>query len=450
MVDFSAGPEGRGVPRNMEAERSVLGALMLHSSAVADVSHVVKPEDFYHPPHQLIFRAIVETYDRASHTDVISVEEDLDRKGELVEAGGRDALLDLAQSVVSAAAVSYHAEIVREKAIARRLLETCLDLSRRAYENSATPAELLDEAERRIFEIARVKTAADAASISELIQQTFDKLEKLRDRAGRITGVPSEYFDLDDMTSGFQPGELVILAARPSMGKTSFALNLTERASTRGYGVALFSLEMSSQQIIQNMLCARAQIDGQALRRGAITVDQLAHLQDMASALYEAPIFIDDTAGLTVSAVRAKCRRLKQKHDIKMVVIDYLQLLTTGGRVESRQQEISTISRTLKAVARELEVPVIALSQLNRDVEARDNNRPRMSDLRESGAIEQDADVIMLLHREEYFKPTEDNRGLAQVIIAKQRNGPTGEVTLRFFRQFMRFENFQRRPEPVG
>jgi replicative DNA helicase len=214
--------------------------------------------------------------------------------------------------------------------------------------------------------------------------------------------------------------------------------------------VAFFSLEMSSQQIIQNMLCSRAQINGQDLRRGRITSEQYRHLQDVADQLYEAPIFIDDLAGLTVTGLRAKCRRLKQKHDIQLVVVDYLQLLSAGGRVESRQQEIATISRTLKAVARELSVPVIALSQLNRDVENRDNNRPRMSDLRESGAIEQDADVIMLLHREEYFKPTEENRGLAQLIMAKQRNGPTGEVTLRFFRQFMRFENYQRRPEPMA
>ena len=455
MVDFSSAAEGRGVPRNVEAERSVLGALLLHADSVVEVSSLLKPEDFYHPPHQLIFRAILETYDASSHTDVIAVEESLTRQGHLEEAGGRDTLLDLAGSVVSAAAVSYHAEIVRDKSTLRSLLETCLDLSRRAYENAGTPAELVDEAERRIFEIARIKTAADTQSIADVIQQTFERLDKLRDRQGRLTGVASGYYDLDDMTAGLQPGELIILAARPSMGKTSFALNLAERAASHDQGgeankVAFFSLEMSSQQIIQNMLCSRAQINSQDLRRGRVTSEQYRHLQDVADQLYEAPIFIDDMPGLTATTLRAKCRRLKQKFGLDLVIVDYLQLLSAGGRVESRQQEIAAISRTLKAIARELETPVIALSQLNRDVENRDNNRPRMSDLRESGAIEQDADVIMLLHREEYYKPTEENRGLAELILAKQRNGPTGAVTLRFFKQFMRFESFQRRPEPVG
>ncbi|MEM7204861.1 MAG: replicative DNA helicase [Planctomycetota bacterium] len=450
MVDFTAGSEGRGVPRNIEAERSIIGALILHGSAVSEVIQILKAEDFYHPPHQIVYQAILDSYEQNSHTDLISVEELLVRQSQLDEVGGREVLLDLAGSVVTAAAVTYHAEIVRDKAVLRRLLETCLDMARRAYENTVTPAELVDEAERRIFEIARIKTAADSMTITELIHQTFDRIEKMRDRKGRLTGVPSGYFDLDEMTSGLQPGELVIVAARPSMGKTSFALNLTERAAVEGHGVAMFSLEMSSQQIIQNMLCSRAQLNSQDLRRGMVTNEQLAHLQEMASTLYEAPIYVDDTAGLTVSTLRAKCRRMAQKNNIKMVVVDYLQLLTTGGRVESRQQEIATISRTLKGVARELSVPVIALSQLNRDVENRDNNRPRMSDLRESGALEQDADVIMLLHRDEYYKPTEENRGLAQIILAKQRNGPTGEVTLRFFRQFMRFENYHRQPEPVA
>ena len=454
MVDFSSAADGRGVPRNIDAERSVLGALLLHSYAVVDVSHLLQAEDFYHPPHQVIYRAILDTYDKSTHTDVIAVAESLSRGGALDVAGGRESLLDLVGSVVSAAAINYHAEIVRDKSMLRQLLETCLELSRQAYENAGTPGELVDEAERRIFEIARVKTASDSMSISDVIQKAFERLDKLRDRQGRLTGVGSGFYDLDDLTAGLQPGELIILAARPSMGKTSFALNLAERAACGGagqpHGVAFFSLEMSSQQIVQNMLCSRAQINGQDLRRGRITSDQYRHLQDVADQLYEAPIFIDDAAGLTVTTLRAKCRRLKQKHDIEMVIVDYLQLLNAGGRVESRQQEIAAISRTLKSIARELNVPVVALSQLNRDVENRENNRPKMSDLRESGAIEQDADVIMLLHRDEYFKPTEENRGLAQVIVAKQRNGPTGELTLRFFRNFMRFENYQRRPEPMG
>ncbi len=252
------------------------------------------------------------------------------------------------------------------------------------------------------------------------------------------------------MMGGYQPGDLVIVAARPSMGKTTFALNCAERVAANGNGVAIFSLEMGAANVISNMLCCKAQVDGTAVRRGRLTDDQYSRLQQHAAVLYESPIYVDDSAGLTPTALRAKCRRLKQKHDIKMVIIDYLQLMTLGSRAESRQQEISTISRQLKGLARELSVPVVALSQLNRDVEGREDHKPRMSDLRESGAIEQDADVIMLLHREEYFAPTEENKGLAQVIIAKQRNGPVGDVTLRFFNNFMRFENFQRRSEPIG
>ena len=264
-----------------------------------------------------------------------------------------------------------------------------------------------------------------------------------------MTGLATDYYYFDDMTGGLQPGELIIIAARPSMGKTTFALNLTERVSNHGAGIAFFSLEMSNQQVIQNMLCNRSQIDGSAMRKGRITDQQYKRLQEEAAKLYETPIFVDDTPGISITQLRAKARRLKQKHGISMICVDYLQLMTGGGRFESRQQEISAISRGLKSIARELSVPVIALSQLNRDVENRDDHRPRMSDLRESGAIEQDADVIILLHRDDYFKPTEENAGLAQVIIAKQRNGPVGEVTLRFFREYMRFENFTRRAEPM-
>jgi replicative DNA helicase len=450
MVDFTSPAEGRGVPRNVEAERSVLGALLLHTDVVNDVNQILKAEDFYLPNHQLIYRAILDSYDKRASTDPISVEEWLSQQGQLEEAGGRDMLLDLAGAVVSAAAVGYHAEIVREKAVLRRLLETCLEVCRRAYENSSRVDDLLDETEQRIFEIARLKLASDTQSIADVLQSTFERIDNLRDRKGRLTGIATGFYDFDDMTAGLQPGELVIVAARPSMGKTSLALNLVERIARDGHGVALFTLEVSNQQIIQNMLCSRAQIDGLALRRGQITDNQYRRLQEEAARLYEAPIYIDDSAGLSAPAFRAKCRRLKQKHDIALVVVDYLQLMSAGGRVESRQQEISSISRTLKAVAREIKVPVVALSQLNRDVENRDDHRPRMSDLRESGAIEQDADVVVLLHREEYYKRTEENAGLAQLIIAKQRNGPTGEVNLRFFREFMRFENFQRRSEPIG
>ncbi|MCC6670601.1 MAG: replicative DNA helicase [Planctomycetes bacterium] len=448
-MDTQPSIEERGVPRNLEAERSVLGALLLHCDAVNDVVQFLKPEDFYLPAHQVIYRAILDRHDRKTLADVITVEEELAGKGLLEEAGGRDRLLDLAGSVVSAAAVQQHAEIVREKAILRRLLETCLDLSRLAYQGGQEAQPLLDEAEQRIFEIARVGVRSDAMEISAILNETFQRIEMIRSREGRLSGLATTYYDLDDMTAGLQKGELVILAARPSMGKTSFALNICERVAGAGNGVLFFSLEMSAQQVIQNMLCCRAQIDSQSLRKGKITEQQYRRLQEEAGVLYNAPIFVDDTAGMTAQMIRAKARRILQRRPLSLIVIDYLQLLSSGRREESRQQEIAGISRGLKQLARELSVPVVALAQLNREVEGRDDHRPRMSDLRESGAIEQDADVIMLLHREEYYKRTEENAGLAQILIAKQRNGPTGDITLRFFREFMRFENYRRGAEPM-
>ncbi|MCB9876377.1 MAG: replicative DNA helicase [Planctomycetes bacterium] len=448
MVDFKQNFDGRGVPQNLDAERSVLGALLLHPDAVADVTFL-KSEDFYLPRHQVIFTSIVAAYNTRQATDPIIVGEVLSREGRLQEAGGHEQLMDLMEGVITAAGVVYHAEIVREKAIQRRLLETCLDVARRTYDNEMEAKDLLDEAERQIFEISRLDKSGDAVSIADILQSTFERIDRLREREGRLTGLGTDYYDFDDMTGGLQPGELIILAARPSMGKTTFALNLTERVADNGGSIAFFSLEMSNQQVIQNMLCCRSQIDGSAMRKGRITDLQYKRLQEEAAKLYETPIFVDDTPGISITQLRAKCRRMKQKHGIGMVVVDYLQLMTGGGRFESRQQEISAISRGLKGIARELSVPVIALSQLNRDVENRDDHRPRMSDLRESGAIEQDADVIILLHRDDYFKPTEENAGLAQVIIAKQRNGPTGEVVLRFFKEYMRFENYTRRAEPM-
>ncbi|MCA8974988.1 MAG: replicative DNA helicase [Planctomycetes bacterium] len=438
----------RSAPQNLEAERSVLGALLLHPDAVADVTFL-RGEDFFLRRHQLIFDSIVGSYNDRQITDPIAVGEQLSRLGQLEDVGGHGQLLDLMESVVTAAGVVHHADIVREKSVQRQLINVCLEIQQRAYTNEQEAKELLDDAERQIFEIARLEKSGEASSIAEVLQSAFERIDRLREREGRLTGLGTDYYDLDDMMGGLQQGELIIIAARPSMGKTTFALNMTERVASLGAGVAFFSLEMSKHQVIQNMLCCRAQIDGQAMRKGRITDQQYKRLQEEAARLYEASIYVDDTPGISITQLRAKCRRLKQKHGIDMVVVDYLQLMTAGSRVESRQQEISAISRGLKAIARELSIPVIALSQLNRDVENRDDHRPRMSDLRESGAIEQDADVIILLHRDEYFKPTEQNAGLAQIIIAKQRNGPTGEVVLRFFREYMRFENYTRRAEPM-
>ena len=347
--------DGKMIPQNLEAERSVLGALLLHADAVADVSFL-QPEDFYLHRHQLIFGAVLSCYNTRNTTDPIAVEEDLSRKGVLQEAGGREILLDLMESVVSAAGVVYHAEIVREKSVLRRLLGTCHEIARMSYENQMEAKDLLDEAERQIMEIARVDKSGETQSIGDVLQRTIDRIERLRERDGRITGLGTDFYDLDDMTGGLQPGELIIVAARPSMGKTTFTLNLTERVASTGNGIAFFSLEMSAQQVVQNMLCCRAQIDGQAMRKGRITDLQYKRMVEEADRLYQQPIFIDDTPGLTITQLRAKCRRLKQKHNIQMIAIDYLQLMSGGARVESRQQEISAISRGLKGIARELEV----------------------------------------------------------------------------------------------
>jgi replicative DNA helicase len=449
-MDFDSGAKERSVPRNIDAERSVLGMMLLDQHAIEDVQQILQADDFYLPKHRTVFQAILETYDRRSNVDQLMVEETLSRMGALEEIGGQGELLDLVSGTVTSVSAAFHAEIVREKAVQRRVLEVCRDIAEQAFENSADARELVDEAERRIFEISRFDRESESRRIDDILQETFERIDYFRSRKGEPTGIVTGYYDLDEMTGGLQPGELLILAARPSMGKTSFALNLAERIAAHNQAVAIFSLEMSAQQVISNMLCCRSQVNGTAVRKGRLTEEEYRRLQEEAAALYEAPIFVDDAAGLSVSALRGKARRLHRKSNIQMIIIDYLQLMTSGRREESRQQEISYISRSLKGLARELKVPVIALSQLNRDVENREDHRPRMSDLRESGAIEQDADVIMLLHREEYFKPTEHNAGLAQLILAKQRNGPTGEIELRFFRDYMRFENFQRRPEPIA
>ncbi len=439
----------RTPPHNLEAEMSVLSAMLLHRDALVDVLQRLEPKDFYKQAHVTIFEAMRDLYDRNVEIDTITLAEELESRGVLAEIGGNAYLLELSEFVPTAASAIHHAEIVRSKSVVRSLIDVCTEIARRSYEGRDAASDLLDEAEKEILEIARQDDVGEPKSMHDLVWDTFRKIESFRGRGGKHTGVPSGFIDLDEYTSGFQPGELIIIAARPSMGKTSFAINVMDRAAESGFGAAFFSLEMTSEQLTQNLLCAAAQVDAHKMRRGFLSGIEFERLQEKASEFYQRKIFIDETAGLSILNLRAKARRLKQKEDIGLVIIDYLQLVSAGGRVESRQQEISMISRSLKALAKELQIPVIALSQLNRGVEQRDNHRPRMSDLRESGAIEQDADVVMMLHREEYYKPTEENRGIAELILAKQRNGPTGTVKLRFFREFMRFENYVREAEPL-
>ena len=447
-------PETRVPPHNLEAEMSVLGALLLGGDTIGDICQQLRPEDFYRAAHREIYAAVLELYNKRAEIGGISVAEELRRRGTLVEAGGETYLVTLAESVPSAASAVWHANIVREKAILRRMVEVSTDIARKALDARLPARDLLDEAEQGIFEIARLGVTAEPQKIDALLTETFNRLEKMRDRSGRLSGIPTGYYDLDDMTCGLQRGDLIVIAGRPSMGKTTFALNLLERAARKdadgnAHGVAFFSLEMSHQQVLQNILCARAGVDSQSLRKGRFSTDDYKRLWDVANDLYDQRVFIDDTPNASPMDLRAKCRRLKQRHNIDMVIVDYLQLMSAGMSLDNRQQEIALISRSLKGLAREINVPVIALSQLNRSVETREEHRPRMSDLRESGAIEQDADLILMLPREEVFKPSDKNKGLAEVIIAKQRNGPIGAVTLRFFGNQMKFENFQPQAESI-
>ncbi|MFQ5505636.1 MAG: replicative DNA helicase [Planctomycetota bacterium] len=451
MSEGSGNGARRVAPNNLEAEMSVLCAMMISEDAQADIVQRLQPEDFYKVAHQHIFESIRQLYDRHVEIDHVSLAEELKTQEKLEAVGGTPYLFTLSDFIPSAASAIYHSEIVRQKAVLRRLIQVSTEITTKAYQGSSEAMALLDEAERQIFEIARKGDVGEPKSMEQLVWTTFEKIEKLKKSGGsRTTGVPTGFQDLDNLTAGFQPGELLVIAARPSMGKTSFALNILQRAASEGYGCAFFSLEMTREQVVQNMLCCNAGVDAHKLRRGYASSNEYQRLHEAASRLYEQKIHVDDTANLSLLALRAKGRRLRQKSDIQLLFVDYLQLVTAGGKHDNRQQEISMISRSLKSLAKELEIPVVALSQLNRSVEQRDSHRPRMSDLRESGAIEQDADVVMMLHREEYFKQTEENRGLADVIIAKQRNGPTGTVRLRFFQDTLRFESYLREPEPIA
>ncbi len=432
------------LPYSREAEEAVLGSMLLDESCIADVTELLVPEDFYVRSHQILFGTMLDLFDRGTGTDLTIVGEALLKSGELERMGGALELARLTERVPSSANVVYHSQIVLEKSLQRRLIAAANQILEQTRSGSGTIQGVVDDAERLIFEVAHRSVRTDQASFRDILAQTIHFLETRRE--GDLSGVPTHYRDLDERLSGLQGGQLLILAARPSMGKTTFALNVAMRVATMGepvHGVAIFSLEMTRQQLAQHILCCFSQIDAHQLRQGSLDQENWERMGHACNDLSAAPIFIDDTPGLTMLQIRAKARRLKAMHDINLIVVDYLQLVT-GPKSESRQQEISQISMGMKQLARELEVPVIALSQLNRSVEAREDHRPRMSDLRESGSLEQDADVIMFLHRDEYFdrgkNPSTKNK--AQLIIAKQRNGPIGEVDLTFIPEQLRFEPY--------
>ncbi|MDN3510258.1 MAG: replicative DNA helicase [Candidatus Jettenia sp. CY-1] len=429
----------RTLPQSIEAEMSVLGAMLLDNEVISIVIPILSKNSFYKTAHQELFQTIVELYDKGQTVDLVILREELKKCSLLEKVGGIEYIIGLEESVPTIGNVEYYANIVREKAIKRNLIEVAANIQKEAFLDTLDTDNLLDTSERAIFDITQKKFNTASTRLNEVLKLTFNRIENLHDRQNRLTGLSTGFYDLDDITCGLQASELIIVAARPSMGKTSLALNIIEHVGVvEKKPAVIFSLEMSAQQVAQNMLCSHAQVDAHKLRMGFLDDKQWSNLSFGLGSLSEAPIFIDDTPGLTVLEVRAKARRLKAQYDIQVVVVDYLQLMESP-RAESRQQEISIISRGLKSLSRELSIPVIAVSQLNRSVEAREGHKPRMSDLRESGSIEQDADVIILLHRDSYYDPEKDNA--AELIIAKQRNGPTGTVKLAFRSHIMRFES---------
>ncbi|WP_102693445.1 replicative DNA helicase [Rummeliibacillus pycnus] len=428
-------------PHNQEAEQSVIGAIFLEPQALITASEILIPEDFYRSAHQKIFSTMLRLSDQGKAIDIVTVTEELSTHNELEDVGGISYITEIANAVPTAANVGYYAQIVSEKAVLRRLIRVATKIVEDGYTREDEVDALLSEAERRVMEVANRKNAGDFKHVKDVLVETYANVEHLQNRKGDITGIPTGFRDLDRLTAGFQRGDLIIVAARPSVGKTAFALNVAQAVGTQTTeNVAIFSLEMGAEQLVMRMLCAEGNIDAQVLRTGALNSEDWRKLTMATGTLSRAGIYIDDSAGVRVSEIRAKCRRLKQEHGLGMILIDYLQLIQGSGLAgQNRQQEVSEISRSLKALARELEVPVIALSQLSRGVEQRQDKRPMMSDLRESGSIEQDADIVAFLYREDYYDKETEDANTIEIIVAKQRNGPTDTVKLAFKKEFNKF-----------
>ncbi len=437
-------------PQNIEAEQSILGSILLENSAINAVQEILKKEDFYSEAHRKIFSSIEELADRNEPVDLITLSNALQAKNSLDAAGGVAYLASLVDNVPSAANAANYARIVKEKAVLRGLIASATEIINSCYETGSDVDDVLDKAEHSIFEISENKIRTSFYPMKEIVKESFKAIEDLFTRKELITGVPTGFHKIDDMTSGMQNSDLIIIAGRPSMGKTAFALNIAQYAALETQTpVAIFSLEMSKEQLAFRMLASEAKVDSQRMRKGFLGETDWPKLTTAAGRLSEAPLFIDDTPAITVLEMKAKSRRLKADAGLGLIIVDYIQLMRAGSNTTSREQEISEISRSLKALAKELRVPVIALSQLNRRVEERPNRRPQMSDLRESRAIEQDADLIAFIYRDEVYNKSEDNpdKGTAEIIISKQRNGPTGAVKLAFLDKFTTFENLARSDE---
>ncbi len=432
-------------PQNLEAEASVLGGILLENDAIDRVLEIVTPDLFYRESHRKVFRAMTELADRSEPVDLITLSEFLKAKGELDAVGGTAHLASLANLVPTSANIAHYARIVREKGILRRLITVATEIATRGLEDQGNVEEFLDEAEKSIFDIAEKRIKSSFVFLGDMMNDSIKMVEKLYERKEMITGVPTGFNDLDKLTAGLQPSDLIVVAGRPSMGKTAFSLNVAVHAALHaGIGVAIFSLEMAKEQLGLRMLCSEARVDHSKVRSGHLAEREFPALVSAAGRLAEAPIYIDDTPAISILELRAKSRRLVRDKNKKMglIVVDYLQLMRGMSTVQNREQEISEISRSLKALAKELRVPIIAISQLNRRVEDRGDKRPMMADLRESGAIEQDADVIAFIYRDEVYNKDSTDPGTAEIIVAKQRNGPIDTIRLTFIGKITRFENY--------
>nr|WP_042352952.1 replicative DNA helicase [Bacillus massiliigorillae] len=434
-------------PQNIEAEQAVLGAIFLQPSSIITASEYLMAEDFYRVAHQKIFQVMLKLNNSGSAVDLVTVTEELSATKSLEDVGGVNYLSELAESAPTAANIEYYAKIVDEKSLLRKTIRVATQIVQDGYTREDEVEAYISEAEKSIMEVAQRKNAGAFQNIKDVLVNTYDNIEILANRKGDITGIPTGFAELDRMTAGFQRNDLIIVGARPSVGKTAFALNIAQNVATKtDENVAIFSLEMGAEQLVMRMLCAEGNINAQGLRTGALTDEDWRKLTMAMGSLSNAGIYIDDTPGVRIGDIRSKCRRLKQEHGLGMILIDYLQLIRGDGNSgDNRQQEVSEISRSLKALARELKVPVIALSQLSRGVEQRQDKRPMMSDIRESGSIEQDADIVAFLYRDDYYDKESENKNIIEIIIAKQRNGPVGTVSLAFVKEYNKFVNLEQR-----
>jgi replicative DNA helicase len=430
----------RTPPHDIAAEQCVLGGMLLSRDAISDVIETIQPRDHYRPAHQIVHEVVLDLYGRGEPADAVTVAAELTRRGELSRVGGADYLHTLIASVPTAANAGYYARIVRERAMLRRLVEVGTRIVQLGYAGDGDADELVDQAQAEVYAVTDRRTSEDYLPLSEIMPGALDEIEAIGSRGGGMTGVPTGFADLDALTNGLHPGQMIVIAARPALGKSTLALDLARAATVKHQmATVIFSLEMSRNEITMRLLSAEARIPLHTMRTGQLNDDDWTRLARRMSEVADAPLFIDDSPNMSMMEIRSKCRRLKQRHDLRMVIIDYLQLMSSPKRVENRQQEVSEMSRSLKLLAKELEVPVIAVSQLNRGPEQRTDKRPMLSDLRESGSIEQDADMVILLHREDAYERESPRAGEADLVVAKHRNGPTANVTVAFQGHYSRF-----------